>query len=85
MASEDNIMSTVDDAFSAAQNLGTEEKLQLISRIWETIPPTGEFRPSDADLAEIKRRSAELDAGKAKAIPWEEVRDAVRSRLSRYD
>jgi len=78
-------MSSVEDAFSAAQNLGTEDKLQLISRIWETIPPTGEFCPSDADLAEIKRRSAELDAGTAKAIPWEQVRDAVRLRLSRHD
>ncbi len=78
-------MASVDDAFLAAQNLGTDDKLQLISRIWETIPPAGDFRPSDADLAEIKRRSAELDAGAVKAIPWEEVRDSVRSRLARYE
>ena len=49
-------MASVDDAFLAAQNLGTDDKLQLISRIWDSIPPTGDFRPSDADLAEIKRR-----------------------------
>lgn len=78
-------MASVDDAYFVAQNLGTEEKLQLISRIWESIPPEGDFRPSDADLAEIKRRSAELDAGTAVAIPWEEVRDAVRAKLARHE
>jgi putative addiction module component (TIGR02574 family) len=78
-------MSSVDDAYSAAQHLGTEEKLQLISRIWESIPLKGDFRPSEADLAEIKRRSAELDAGTAIAIPWDEVRDAVRAKLARHE
>ena len=78
-------MSSVDDAFSAAEHLGTEEKLQLISRIWETIPPTREFRPSDADLAEVKRRWAEYEAGRMAAIPWEQVRDSVRHRLKSHE
>ncbi len=52
-------MASVDDAFLAAQNLGIDENLKLISRIWETIPPASDFRPSDADLVEIKRRWAE--------------------------
>jgi putative addiction module component (TIGR02574 family) len=82
---EDPNMASVDDAYSAAQHLGPEEKLQLISRIWDSISPTGDFRPSEADLAEVKRRSAELDAGTAIAIPWEEVRDAVRARLARHE
>ena len=78
-------MSSVDDAFLAAQGLGTPEKLQLISRIWETIPPTNEFRPSDSDLELVKRRCAELDAGLVTPIPWEEVRDSVRRLLASYD
>jgi putative addiction module component (TIGR02574 family) len=82
---EEPTMASVDDAYSAAENLGTEEKLQLISRIWESIPAKGDFRPSEADMAEINRRSAELDAGTAVAIPWEEVRDAVRARLARHE
>jgi|SoiMethySBSTD1v2_1073268.scaffolds.fasta_scaffold943503_2 putative addiction module component (TIGR02574 family) len=74
-------MSSVDDAFLAAQSLGPEEKLELISRIMESIPSKSDFRPSDADMAEIQRRSAELDAGLVKTIPWEVVRDSVRERL----
>jgi putative addiction module component (TIGR02574 family) len=73
-------MSTVDNAFLAAQSLGTDEKLQLISRIWNSIPSSS-FRPSDRDLAEMKRRWAEYEAGTMEARPWEEVRDSVRRRL----
>jgi putative addiction module component (TIGR02574 family) len=78
-------MASVDDAFLAAQGLGTQEKLELISRIWATIPSKGDFRPSQADIAEIKRRSAELDAGTVKGIPWEVVRDSIRSRLAKHE
>lgn len=78
-------MASVDDAFHAAQGLGVNEKLQLISRIWETIPPTGEFRPSDSDLAEVKRRWSEYEAGRVEAIPWEEVCRSVRRRLQDND
>jgi putative addiction module component (TIGR02574 family) len=69
---EDDAMASVDEAFLAAQNLGTTEKLELIGLIWDTIPPT-EFRPSDSDLDLIKQRWADYEAGKIKAIPWKEV------------
>ncbi|MCI0333775.1 MAG: addiction module protein [Planctomycetes bacterium] len=78
-------ISSVDEAFLAAQSLAPVEKLQLISRLWENIRLGGGFRPSDIDLAEIKRRSAELDAGIVQAIPWEVVRDSVRARLESHD
>jgi len=77
-------MSSVDDAFLAAQSLGPDDKLQLISRLWDSIPPAG-WRPSDSELAEVQRRSAEYDAGKVKGVPWEEVRDSVRRRLESHD
>ena len=75
-------MSSVDDAFLAAESLAPDEKLQLISRIWDTIPPTGTFRPSDSDLAEINRRWAEYEAGREKAIPWEEVWEETQRELN---
>jgi putative addiction module component (TIGR02574 family) len=78
-------MASVDDAFLAAQGLGTQDKLELISRIWETIPPKGDFRPSESDLAEIKRRWAEYEAGRMQAIPWEQVRDSVRQRINSHE
>jgi putative addiction module component (TIGR02574 family) len=77
-------MSSVDEAFLAAESLAPAEKLQLISLLWETIPPA-EWRPSDSDLAEVKRRWAEYESGDMRSIPWEEVRDKARQRLSRHD
>jgi len=73
-------MSTIDTAFLAAQTLGTEDKLLLISRIWDSIPPSS-YRPSDQDLEVIKHRWAEYEAGQMDARPWEEVRDSARQRL----
>jgi putative addiction module component (TIGR02574 family) len=74
-------MSSVDDAFLAAEPLAPAEKIQLISRIWETIPTAG-WRPGDNDLAEVKRRWAEYEDGQVKLLPWEDVRDQMRQRLS---
>ncbi|HEY4234953.1 MAG TPA: addiction module protein [Lacipirellulaceae bacterium] len=73
-------MATVDDAFAIAQSLTPAEQIALISRIWEAVPKS-EYRPSDADLAEVKRRCAEYDAGRMEAVPWEIVRDEVRKKL----
>jgi putative addiction module component (TIGR02574 family) len=80
-----SVLSSVDEAFLRAQTLSPNDKLELISRLWESINPHEDFRPTDADLAEIKRRSAELDAGTVKAVPWEVVRDSVRSRLAKHE
>jgi putative addiction module component (TIGR02574 family) len=76
-------MSSVDDAFLAAESLAPAEKLRLISLLWESIPPA-DWRPSDSDLAEVKRRWAEYEAGRVELISWEEVRDEARERLSRH-
>jgi putative addiction module component (TIGR02574 family) len=75
-------MASVDNAFLAASSLGPEEKLQLISRIWESISPK-DWRPSESDLELIKRRWEEFEAGKVQAIPWEQVRDEIRQELER--
>lgn len=76
-----NAISEVDNAFAIAHSLSSAQKLELISRLWNDVRGRGEFRPSDSDLAEIKRRWAEYEAGKVKSIPWEEVRDEMRRRL----
>ncbi len=74
--------SSVDEAFIAAQSLAPNQKLELISRLWEDVRISGTFRPSDADLAEIKRRWAEYESGQVKSIPWEQVRDEIRQKLN---
>ena len=78
-------ISSVDEALLIAQSLKPAEKLELISRLWESVRLADGFRPSDADLAEIKRRWAELEAGTVKAIPWETVRDEVRRMLTSHE
>ena len=51
----------------------------MIEALWDTIPDEAMPQISDEWLAEIQRRSAEYDAGKVQAIPWEQVRaDALR-------
>jgi putative addiction module component (TIGR02574 family) len=76
-------MSSVDEAFAVAQSLAPLDKLELISRLWEDVRVRGEFRPSDSDLAEIKRRWAEYEAGEVKTVPWEQVRDEIRQKLEK--
>jgi putative addiction module component (TIGR02574 family) len=76
---------TVDEAFRAAQKLAPADKLQLISRLWESIRLEDGFRLSESELAELQRRCGELDAGIVKAVPWEVVRDSVRARLAAHD
>jgi len=77
-------VSNVDEAFVATKSLAPLQKLELISRLWEDVRLSGAFRPSDSDLAEIQRRSAELDSGAVQAIPWEVVRDSVRAKLKSH-
>lgn len=40
-----------------------------------------EFDLSEAWMEEIRRRMADLDAGRAEPIPWETVRDELRERI----
>lgn len=75
----------VDDAFLIAKSLNDDDKLVLIARLWESVRQSGAFRPSDADLAEVKRRWSELEAGNVKAIPWETVRDEIRRKLASHE
>jgi putative addiction module component (TIGR02574 family) len=76
---------SIDDAFLVAQALKPAEKLELISRLWQSIQLSGAFRPSDADLEEVKRRWEEYESGMVKTVPWETVRDEIRRKLSSHE
>jgi putative addiction module component (TIGR02574 family) len=77
-------MSSIDDAFALAQSLSVPERFELIGRLCESISPR-DFKPSDADLAEVKRRWAEYEAGRMEAVPWEVVRDEIRQIISSHE
>jgi putative addiction module component (TIGR02574 family) len=74
-------MASIDDAFSIAQSLSPAEQVELISRLWESVPKS-DFKPSDIDLAEVKRRWAEYQAGRMGAVPWAIVRDEIRQQIA---
>ena len=74
-------MPSIDDAFSIAQALDPADRIELIARLWETISPQENWTPSDSDLAEVKRRWAEYEAGRMEAIPWEDVCAEIHAAL----
>jgi putative addiction module component (TIGR02574 family) len=62
-----------------ASELPVGQRVQLIDALWDTLPENAMPPLSDEWLAEIKRRSAEYDAGTVEPISWEQVRaDAMR-------
>jgi putative addiction module component (TIGR02574 family) len=60
--------------------LGVAERLDLISRIWDTLPEAGEFDPPAWHLEELDRRIAAADANPEAGIPWEVVKARWASR-----
>jgi len=77
-------MASIDDAYSMAQSLSPADQVELISRIWESVPKS-DFKPSDSDLAEVKRRWAEFETGRMEAVPWETVRDEIRRVIASHE
>ena len=67
-----------------ALTLSAEERAQLVDSLLESLDEPRED-PAVVEAAwndEIRRRIEDLDAGKAKTVPWEEVR---RLRTARAD
>jgi putative addiction module component (TIGR02574 family) len=74
---------TVEQLLQAALKLPDEEQLQLVSALTAAVEERG-LRPfDDTWLEEIRRRSAEYDAGGVQPIPWAEVKERARQRKSR--
>ena len=54
--------------------LTSEEKLDLIERLWESLASGHEeVRLTEAQRAELDRRLDEMERGEVGGIPWEEV------------
>lgn len=67
----------------SALALPDEERLSLVEALLAECD-SNLARPFDeAWLAEIQRRSAQIDAGTASLTPWLEVKRRVRERLER--
>ena len=76
-------MSTqVDQILQAALSLPDEDQLRLLIALEAAVDERG-LRPfEDSWLTEIRRRSAEYDAGTVRPTSWSEVKERARHRIA---
>lgn len=72
---------TTEHLLQSALALPEEERLQLVEALLAECDRALARPFDDAWLAEIQRRSAQIDAGTAILTPWPEVKRRVRQRL----
>lgn len=67
---------------TAFDQMTTDEQIAHVQDLWDRIAQRPENVPvSDAWRQELARRLAEYEANPDIAIPWEQVRDELRSRF----
>ncbi|NOT46883.1 MAG: addiction module protein [Acidobacteria bacterium] len=67
------------EIMDVVDSLPIDMKLELIDHLLQSIsPPQSEV--DDAWSAEVERRIDEVESGKVKLIPMEEVRERMRKR-----
>jgi putative addiction module component (TIGR02574 family) len=71
---------SVDQIIHAALSLPEDERLQVVDAIVQSIGPQQPL--SAAWLAEIERRSQEIDDGTATMLTWKEVKASARRRAA---
>ncbi len=65
----------------SALTLSEAERLELAEALLAASEPPSPEPTGDAWLAELHRRSAQIDAGDATLTAWSEVKRRVRARL----
>jgi putative addiction module component (TIGR02574 family) len=70
-------MSEYESVLSAALQLSEEDRLRLIDELASSVPDDQPPTLSDEWLAEIERRSAEIDSGAVMPEPWPKVRQRL--------
>ncbi len=74
-------MTQYESVLSAASQLSDDERLRLIDDLAASVPDDRPPSPSPEWLAEVERRSAEVDAGTVTLVPWESVRKELFGRV----
>jgi putative addiction module component (TIGR02574 family) len=62
------------NVLDAALALSEADRMLLVERLLETLPPEQDDLTEDELFEELERRRAEVESGKAKTIPWSELR-----------
>jgi putative addiction module component (TIGR02574 family) len=65
-----------------ALSLSEEERADLACSLLNSLDPTVDEGASGAWDKEVARRISDLDSGRAKSVPWEEVRGRISAKLS---
>jgi putative addiction module component (TIGR02574 family) len=74
-------MSTSFDALTTqALALPPDQRFVLAQRLWESVE--GQLDEDEELFAEIERRCAEIDSGKAELIPVDQAMREIRARLN---
>jgi putative addiction module component (TIGR02574 family) len=63
--------------------LSPAERIQLAEDLWDSVAASPDSIPglTEAQIAECERRLAEHDRDPSRAVPWEEARARLLSRL----
>ncbi|HEY2116745.1 MAG TPA: addiction module protein [Candidatus Angelobacter sp.] len=70
-----------DDLLKKALTLPANERATLAGSLIDSLEEVDETSAQDAWHDEIVRRIDELDSGKAKIVPWDEVQRRVAAKL----
>jgi putative addiction module component (TIGR02574 family) len=62
-------------------DLPPAERLQLVEELWDSIQPQDLPPLTDREVEEIEQDWADHKRDPSSAVPWEEVRSWLRSRL----
>ena len=73
---------TLTELWREAAELTDQDRAALAGLLIESLEGEPDPDVDAAWAAEIEKRVAELDAGDAKAIPWEEVRQRLINQLN---
>jgi putative addiction module component (TIGR02574 family) len=72
---------TAEQLLTSALSLTEAERLEIAEALLSASEPPAPEPTGEAWLAELQRRSAQIDAGEAELTPWPEVKQRVRDRL----
>lgn len=72
---------TSEQLLTSALALPESERLELAEALLAASEPPAPEPTGDAWVAELQRRSVQIDAGEAAVAPWAEVKRRVRGRL----
>lgn len=75
-------MPTYETLLEDASRLPVADRIQLFDAIWDTLLEDSLPPLSDEWAAEIRKRSAEYDAGGVETLPWDQVKANALQRLA---